>query len=256
MDPHASLQTAGSKVDSKSHPHFNLRASQLDRWMPFKALYKLEIMHLAAEACLLAGAATSRSSLPKQPGPLAGKFGGRTQHPGGPRRAALALLPRGWYLLQPFGIRKTLVLPGGWKRQGYGSEWFLRCADQSGKISGGGGKSFQVDLKRFCCSSSSLLPRTSNQKKLITEHGTNSSSFGQAVFFTVNFKDFCCCCPDQGFSCIFLRNSLSFSWEKEEPEIFHSCVNLKRFLPSFLHPSLLSAFPPGAAPTPQRLMSD
>lgn len=78
MDPHASLQTAGSKVDSKSHPHVNLRASQLDRWMPFKALYKLEIMHLAAEACLLAGAATGHSSLPKQPGSLAGKFGGRT----------------------------------------------------------------------------------------------------------------------------------------------------------------------------------
>lgn len=56
MDPRASLQTAGSKVDSKSHPHFNLRASQLDCWMPFKALYKLEIMHLAAEACLLAAA--------------------------------------------------------------------------------------------------------------------------------------------------------------------------------------------------------
>jgi len=72
-------------------------------------------------------------------------------------------------------------------------------------MSGGGKKkSFQVDLNCFCCSSSYLLPWTGNQKKLVTERGTNSNSFGQAVFFTVNFKDFCCCCPDQGYSCIFL----------------------------------------------------
>lgn len=78
-------------------------------------------------------------------------------------------------------------------------------------------------------------PSWQSNKKFITEHGTNSNSFGQAVFFTVNFKDFCCRCPDQGFSCIFVRNNTvpgggSFLWEKEEPEIFHSCVNLKHFL--------------------------
>lgn len=168
MDPHASLQTAGSKVDSKSHPHFNLRASQLDRWMPFKALYELEMMHLAAEACLLAGAATGRSSLPKHPGLLAGKFGGQTPCPGGPRRAAL-----GWYLLQLFSIRKARMLPGGWKQQGWRNELFLQPADPHGKkkiikISGVRKKkqqTFQVDLKCFCCSSSSLLPQTSNQKQ-------------------------------------------------------------------------------------------
>lgn len=133
MDPHASLQTAGSKVDSKSHPHFNLRASQLDRWMPFKALYKLEIMHLAAEACLLAGAATGRSSLPQHPGLLAAKFGGQMWCPGGLWRAAL-----GWYLLQLFSVRRTWVLLGGWR-----NEPFLQPADPRGnktKISREGGK--------------------------------------------------------------------------------------------------------------------
>lgn len=117
MDPHASLQTAGSKVDSKSHPHFNLRASQLDRWMPFKALYKLEIMHLAAEACPLAGAATGRSSLP-----LSGReIQGPNTASRWPVEGHSGPAAWGWYLLELFGIRKTSVLPGGWKRQGCGS---------------------------------------------------------------------------------------------------------------------------------------
>lgn len=59
--------------------------------------------------------------------------------------------------------------------------------------------------------------------------------FSRLIFKT------CCCCPEQGSSCIFIRNYTVlgggiFQWEKEEVEFFHSCVTLKCFLPSHWHP--------------------
>lgn len=45
--------------------------------------------------------------------------------PCGPWRAAPALLPQDRFLLQPFGIRNpSVLLLGGWKWQGCGSEMF------------------------------------------------------------------------------------------------------------------------------------
>lgn len=119
MDPHASLQTTGSKVDSKSHPHFNLRASQLDRWMPFKAVYKLEIVHPAAEAF------SSQNS--HRPGHCPGCPGFWQGNSGAKRGVHVAQGGQ----LQPRCLRAAfcssqlvLEIPRCWKWQGCGSEMF------------------------------------------------------------------------------------------------------------------------------------